>query len=142
MDSLFIGYFSMKKLRIAFVIILLLFLAWVFFPTSKPAPKKASQPVTKVNLKAQAAEIYKFNCSMCHGHMGEGNGPTAHALPISPPDWTNNNWQSSVTNAGIKNAIVDGGKFIGRSDFMPPHPQFKDQPVLDELVKLVRNYGR
>jgi mono/diheme cytochrome c family protein len=120
----------------------LMLLLWIFFPIEHPttSPKKSTQ-VTD-NLSAQAAEIYKFNCSMCHGPMGQGNGPTVHALPVSPPDWTNSNWQNSVTDTGIKNAIVGGGTFIGRSDFMPPHPQFKGKPVLNELVKIVRKYGR
>lgn len=90
---------------------------------------------------SQAEKIYKFNCSMCHGPSGRGDGPTADALPLSPPDWSNSKWQSAVTDIGIKNAITGGGLAIGRSPYMPAHPDLESSPVLDELVKKIRSFG-
>lgn len=130
----------MKKLLIV-PIIVLFFIGWVYFPTNTAKTQSPSQDKSD-SLKVQAKDIYKYNCSMCHGPSGQGNGPTAHALTVKPPDWTNSYWQSAMTDVGIKNAIVGGGKFIGRSDFMPAHPQYKNDPILDELVKIVRQYGR
>jgi mono/diheme cytochrome c family protein len=89
----------------------------------------------------EAEKVYKFNCIMCHGPKGRGDGPTAGVLPVAPPDWSNANWQSSVTDEGLKNAIVGGGTFIGRSNYMPSHPQLEDSPILEEMVKKIRTFG-
>ena len=90
----------------------------------------------------KARLIYGQSCVMCHGEHGEGNGTTARALQVKPPNWTNPMWQSSVTNQGIKDAITGGGISIGRSDFMPSHPEFVDKLVLEGFVELVREFGR
>jgi hypothetical protein len=79
---------------------------------------------------------------MCHGTYGEGNGPTSVALTVKPPNWSNPMWQLSVTNQGIRSAIVGGGEFIGRSSNMPSHNDLEGDPVLDGLVELIREFGR
>ena len=119
-----------KKLKF----ILLIPIAYIAFLLLIPTPS-TTQKGNKV-----ANDIYKYNCSMCHGGGGNGTGPTAGALPVSPPNWTNPNWQASITDVGIRNAIVYGGKYNGRSDFMPAHPHLKDTEELDELVKLIRDF--
>ena len=95
-----------------------------------------------INHIEEARTIYHLNCTLCHGSDGKGNGDTAKALPVTPPDWSNPKWQSSVTNEGIKNAIVGGGTSVGRSGFMPPYPEYADTTALEGFVALVREFGR
>ena len=37
---------------------------------------------------ASGAEMYKAYCAVCHGVNGNGHGPAADALKVSPPDLT------------------------------------------------------
>lgn len=104
------------------------------------APKNEIEILAEHEIKAK--ETFKYNCAMCHGNSGQGNGPSAIALPTSPPDWTNPAWQKSVTDFGIRQIIIGGGKSTGRSQFMPAHPELANTPELEALVKLIREFDK
>jgi cytochrome c551/c552 len=91
----------------------------------------------------EAKRLLHDRCVMCHGQDGRGDGPSAATLSPKPRDWTGAEWQRSATDAEIRNAILGGGVAVGKSPLMPPNPDLKDKPaVTDELVKLVRGYGK
>lgn len=54
--------------------------------------------------KANGAEVYKAKCAMCHGV--DGKGFTA----LKTPDFTDPQWQDSVKDKEILNAIKNGKK--------------------------------
>ena len=52
-------------------------------------------------------------------------------------------WQASVTDDDLRNIIKFGGAAVGKSAVMPGAPQLKNKPeVIDELVKIIRNFGK
>jgi mono/diheme cytochrome c family protein len=82
-------------------------------------------------------------CATCHGMDGTGNGPAAAALNPKPRNYTDPAWQASVTDDVLKETILKGGALVGKSPMMPGNPQLADHPeVLDELVRIVRGFGK
>ena len=82
-------------------------------------------------------------CAACHGEKGVGDGVAASALPVKPRNFTDPKWQVTVTDDDLRKIILKGGLAVGKSPLMPPNPNLEDKPeVIDELVKIVRGFGR
>ncbi|HJP22067.1 MAG TPA: c-type cytochrome, partial [Alphaproteobacteria bacterium] len=68
---------------------------------------------------AQAADVeqvFKFYCSQCHGDGGKGDGPNVSPdFPVNPRNFTNAEEMNKLSNADIKNVILDGGPSAGKS---------------------------
>jgi mono/diheme cytochrome c family protein len=110
-------------------------------PTAQP--ESAPQGKTKKDPAAQAQAMFNTVCATCHGADGTGNGPAAANLNPKPRNYTDPQWQASVTDEDIKKTILLGGQAVGKSPMMPGQPQLKDDPaVLDELVKIIRGFGK
>jgi len=91
---------------------------------------------------SQAEAMFATVCVTCHGADGTGRGPASEALNPKPRNYTDPQWQASVTDDQIKEIILKGGQGVGKSPMMPGQPQLADQPeVLDGLVKLIRAFG-
>ena len=105
-------------------------------PTPEPAAEPAGDPV------AEAADIYKNRCTVCHGETGKGDGDGSAALDPKPRDFTLEEWQTSVTDEHLTKIIVYGGAAVGRAATMPANPDLDAKPeVVAELVKLIRGFG-
>lgn len=97
--------------------------------------------VAKVDTKA-AKEFFDSRCGVCHGTNGKGDGPGAAALNPKPRNYTDKQWQASVTDEQIKKTILYGGAAVGKSPNMPASPDLDSKPELvDGLVKIVRQFG-
>ena len=82
-------------------------------------------------------------CATCHGIDGSGNGPAAESLTPKPRNYTDIEWQASVTDADLKKIILEGGQGVGKSAMMPAQIQLKDKPdVVNELVMIIRGFAR
>ncbi|MBI3667200.1 MAG: cytochrome c [Acidobacteria bacterium] len=69
------------------VAILITVLVALFVLTNVAAAKAARQKKPRpAHLKG--SEIYTEHCSACHGPDGKGNGSSAAALKVAPPDLT------------------------------------------------------
>ncbi|MBI3467517.1 MAG: hypothetical protein HY000_31290 [Planctomycetes bacterium] len=79
-------------------------------------------------------------CALCHGERGDGQGVRAASLAKKPRDWTDMDWQKSITDEEIGRVIVLGGSGTGRSNDMPSFPHLKDSPELAEYINAVRSY--
>jgi mono/diheme cytochrome c family protein len=111
-------------------------------PTAQPesAPQNGK---TKKDPAAQAQAMFNTVCATCHGADGTGNGPAAANLNPKPRNYTDPAWQASVTDEDIKKTILLGGQAVGKSPMMPGQPQLREEPaVLDELVKIIRGFGK
>jgi mono/diheme cytochrome c family protein len=111
-----------------------------------PAPPQPAQQAPAAPAPAASAEtpqdVFKTRCVMCHGESGKGDGAAAVALNPKPRDYTNLEWQKSVTDDQIKKTITGGGASVGKSPIMPAQPDLASKPeVLDGLVKIIRAFA-
>jgi cytochrome c553 len=98
---------------------------------------------TSVPTPANADVIFATRCATCHGTDGKGSGPAAAALNPKPRDYTNEEWQKSVTDEQIAKTIVKGGAAVGKSPLMVPNADLENQPVVvDGLVRIVRGFAK
>jgi mono/diheme cytochrome c family protein len=111
-------------------------------PNAKPE-SGPSRPQASSGGGSQAEKMFATVCVTCHGADGSGKGPAAEALNPKPRNYTDPQWQASVTDDDIKEIILKGGQGVGKSPMMPGNPQLKDQPqVLDGLVQIIRGFGK
>jgi mono/diheme cytochrome c family protein len=114
-------------------------------PEQKAAPAPAPEPaeVAEADPTAEAAQIFEDRCAVCHGMSGRGDGEGSAALDPKPRDFTNPEWQESVTDDHIQKIIVYGGLGVGKSATMPANPDLDSKPaVVKELVAYVRDLAK
>jgi len=110
---------------------------------AEPAPAQAPAAQPAGDAVAEAAEIYKLRCAVCHGATGKGDGDGAAALDPKPSDLTTGDWQSSVTDDYLRKIIVRGGAAVGKSQTMPGAPDLDAKPdLLAALVKYIRGLAK
>jgi cytochrome c553 len=102
-----------------------------------------SGPPSKQPASDAAKAYFAQTCALCHGADGSGTGPMAAQLNPKPRNYTDPNWQASVTDEEIKQIILLGGQGVGKSNAMPPNPGLKDDPAtLGGLVKIIRGFAK
>jgi mono/diheme cytochrome c family protein len=110
---------------------------------AKPAEPAAPAPAAPTASADTPESVFKTRCVMCHGESGKGDGAAAAALNPKPRDYTDAEWQKSVTDDQIKKAITGGGAAVGKSAIMPAQPDLAAKPeVLDGLVKIIRSFAK
>jgi len=98
----------------------------------------ANLSVTPV-LAADTEAVFKFYCAQCHGLTGKGDGPNVTKdFPVSPRNFTNADEMNKLTNADLKNVILDGGPSVSKSPMMPPWGKTLTEEEVDGLVKYLR----
>ena len=114
-------------------------------PSVEKAPAKTAEPAPTPTAAANAddpKEVFKTRCVMCHGESGKGDGPAAVALNPKPRNYTDAEWQKSVTDDQLKKTITGGGASVGKSALMPAQPDLASKPeVLDGLIKIIRGFA-
>ena len=69
----------------------------------------------------ETAKVFKFYCAQCHGLEGKGDGPNVTKdFPVSPRNFTNAKEMDKLSDADLKNVIMDGGPAVSKSPMMPP----------------------
>ncbi len=105
-------------------------------PGAGPAKAAAAIP-------QEAKDVFAQRCVVCHGASGKGDGVGAAALNPKPRNYTDKQWQKTVTDDVLKKIIVGGGPAAGKSPLMPPNPDLSQKPaVIDGLVAIVRQFGQ
>ena len=95
------------------------------------------------NAAFEARNVFQTLCATCHGPKGMGDGTAAAGLNPKPRNYTDKAWQASVTDDDLRNIIKFGGAAVGKSPVMPGAPHLKSKPeVIDELVKIIREFGK
>ncbi len=88
---------------------------------------------------AETEQVFKFYCAQCHGLTGKGDGPNVtKGFPVSPRNFTNAKEMDKLTDADIKNVILDGGPAMSKSAMMPPWSKTIGAAEVDGLVKHLR----
>jgi cytochrome c553 len=135
----------MKPMRIRNVVALLI-TALAAMACSKSEPAGGSASTGKGNAalteNSEAKTVFETRCVLCHGKEGKGDGTGAVSLNPKPRNYSDKEWQKTVTDEEIKKTIVEGGVGVGKSPFMTPNPDLKDKPeVLEGLVKIIRGFA-
>ncbi len=108
-----------------------------------PTPAPAPTPAPPADPAAEAKQVFKSRCVVCHGDHGAGDGPGAAAIVPKPRAFAEPEWQASVTDEHLRRIIVEGGPAVGKSPGMPPNPDLKGKDeVVAALVKVVRDFKK
>jgi mono/diheme cytochrome c family protein len=113
-------------------------------PVAAPAPKPVdTTPSVPFVSEAEAQKAFVGRCAACHGTTGKGDGPGAAALNPKPRNYTDKEWQKSVTDDQIAKTIMYGGAAVGKSPNMPAQPDLSSKPeMVAALVKVVRSFAK
>ncbi len=88
---------------------------------------------------ADAEQLFKFYCAQCHGLEGKGDGPNVtEDFATDPRNFTEAKEMNKLTDADIKNVILDGGPAASKSELMPPWGKTLTEEDVDALVKHLR----
>ena len=88
---------------------------------------------------AETEQVFKFYCAQCHGLTGKGDGPNVTKdFPVSPRNFTNAAEMNKLSDADIKNVILDGGPSMSKSPMMPPWGKTLSEAEVDGLIKHLR----
>jgi mono/diheme cytochrome c family protein len=88
--------------------------------SSKPSSKATATPVSI----DRGRQLYKVNCTPCHGDQGKGDGPAAAAYNPKPRNHTDATYMSTLTDEDIAKVIQFGGA-IKNMPLMPSNPALK-----------------
>lgn len=88
---------------------------------------------------ASGEELYKFYCAQCHGLGGKGDGPNVtRDMPVTPRDFTNSAEMSKLSDADMKNVILDGGPVLSKSPLMPAWSGTLKKAEVEKLIEYLR----
>ena len=88
---------------------------------------------------AETEQLFKFYCAQCHGLEGKGDGPNVgKEFPVDPRNFTTSDEMEKLSDADIKNVILDGGPSMSKSPMMPPWGKTLTEEDVDGLVKYLR----
>lgn len=88
---------------------------------------------------ADPAQTFKFYCAQCHGLSGKGDGPNVtKGFPVSPRNFTNAKEMNKLSDADIRNVILDGGPAMSKSPMMPPWSKTLSTADVNGLIKHLR----
>lgn len=94
---------------------------------------------TATTNAADAEQNFEFYCAQCHGLTGQGDGPNVtESFATDPRNFTNAAEMAKLTDADIKNVILDGGPAVSKSELMPPWSKTLTEEEVDALVAYLR----
>ena len=87
----------------------------------------------------EVEQVFGFYCAQCHGMEGKGDGPNVTAdFPVDPRNFTKAEEMEKLSDADIKNVILEGGPVVSKSPMMPPWGKTLSGEQVDALVKHLR----
>ena len=88
---------------------------------------------------AEVEKVFKFYCAQCHGLAGKGDGPNVTKdFPVSPRNFTSAEEMNKLSDADLKNVIMDGGPSVSKSPMMPPWGKTISEEDIDGLIIYLR----
>ncbi|MCP5038666.1 MAG: c-type cytochrome [Rhodobacteraceae bacterium] len=83
--------------------------------------------------------VYKFYCAQCHGLTGDGDGPNVtEDFPVTPRKFADATEMAKLTDADIRNVIMDGGPAVSKSPMMPPWGKTLTEDEVTGLIGYLR----
>lgn len=92
------------------------------------------------NNAAAGKELFKSNCSPCHGESGKGDGPAGQALPVKPADLGERIGTNHYSDQYLIDVISKGGSSVGKSNFMPAWSGALTDKQIREIVAFLRTF--
>jgi len=87
----------------------------------------------------EVEQVFGFYCAQCHGTEGKGDGPNVtDDFPVDPRNFTKAEEMEKLSDADIKNVILQGGPVASKSPMMPPWGKTLSEAQVDALVKHLR----
>jgi mono/diheme cytochrome c family protein len=88
---------------------------------------------------ADTEQVFRFYCAQCHGLGGKGDGPNVTKdFPVSPRNFTDAAEMDKLSDADVKNVILDGGPSVSKSPMMPPWGKTLSEEDVDALIAHLR----
>ncbi len=97
-----------------------------------------TQRVFAQNDAAKGRELFKSNCSPCHGESGKGDGPGGQVLPVKPANLGERIAENGYSNQYLTDVIGKGGASVGKSNFMPAWGGSLSDQQIREIVSFLR----
>jgi mono/diheme cytochrome c family protein len=107
---------------------------WRFMHQGTPPRYRGARNPLKADAKtvAEGRELYKENCSRCHGPKGAGNGNAPNSLNPSPALLAYMIQMPMLIDEYMLWSIADGGKAFGS-----PMPAFEETLSRNQIWKIV-----
>lgn len=86
---------------------------------SVTAGRNATPTMSLSYEQQQGKVLYLKYCSVCHGAEGKGDGFNAFNLDPRPRDFTDRQFQGSLTDTRLLQTIQLGGRGVNKSSLMP-----------------------
>jgi mono/diheme cytochrome c family protein len=93
--------------------------------------------VTSPELVNKGRELFKANCTTCHGDNGQGDGPSASMLNPKPRNFHSlNSWKNGSKVTQIYKTLEEGipGGGMASYNYMPPEDRFA-------LIHFIRTFA-
>ena len=83
-------------------------------------------------------ELYRQNCSQCHGLEGTGKGINAPHLEVAPRNHTDYDEMIARTDDELFKAISEGGQAVNKSVLMPNWGESLSEEEINDLIAYLR----
>lgn len=96
-------------------------------------------PVAAIAADVDVKQVFRFYCAQCHGLEGNGDGPNVtEDFPVTPRKFNDAAEMSKLSDADIRNVILDGGPAVSKSEMMPPWSETLADAEVDALIIYLR----
>ncbi len=118
---------------------------------AEPAPSHDAGPAARVSFMARpptgpllgdaehGRQLYEINCATCHGVTGDGNGPAATLLGPTARSHRDAAYMMSRPDDLLFQAVLRGGRAVGRSNLMPAWNEVYDKFQIWNLLAFMRS---
>lgn len=106
-------------------------------------PGEGNAPPTSTtaadNQGANGEALYASWCAPCHGLRGEGDGPNARYLPVTPAAHQSADAMTARSDDSLYDTIYGGGAIMNRSARMPAFGETLSDAQIRALVAYIRD---
>ena len=103
-------------------------------------PHKPKSALTPAEQKGKS--LYEYNCAICHGKTGKGDGFNSYNLTKSPKNFTDGARMAALSDSQIKKAILEGGPALGLSPQMPAWGGVLSDREASEVTAYIRTLSK
>ena len=90
------------------------------------------------NDASAGRELFKSNCSPCHGESGKGDGAGGQVLPVKPANLAERIAENGYSDQYLFDVIGKGGASVGKSNFMPAWSGALSDQQIRAIVSFLR----